>query len=160
MNYVLCRTSLPSSLPCVLHARSPTSQTVKTVLNISILPHSFTTNMLLPYRQILALAFFRLAISVRAAPTAAPTAAPQNGDTVRQVEKAAGDNKDHVGAGVNIPPTVKSYVPRAPQGVPIHIMQGNAEGATVVPIQNYKNDAARLPGLDALAGNANGYTSQ
>ncbi len=37
-------------------------------------------------------------------------------------------------------------------GLPVHVAEGNNAEGSVVPIQNYKNDVARMPVMDTLAG--------
>ena len=63
--------------------------------------------MQLPITHMLALAAFRFALTARAVP-----AGQTSPNTVDQASQIAKDNGVHAGAGANVPPQLKPYVPR------------------------------------------------
>ncbi|KAI0671083.1 hypothetical protein C8Q78DRAFT_1079024 [Trametes maxima] len=99
--------------------------------------------MQLPYSQIIVLAFFRVVLTARAAPSGTP--GPISLPTAPTGEAGKGVN---AGVALNMPSEVKSTVQElhAPRGLPINVMQNNDDSHPDVPIDNYQTDITRLVG--------------
>ncbi|KAI0747398.1 hypothetical protein C8Q74DRAFT_1222960 [Fomes fomentarius] len=98
------------------------------------------------YRLTLALAVSCLSFTAFALPAGSP---------VDQATQRAGVTHTHAGAGANIPPQVKAAAKQLGarmNGLPVNVAEGNNAERSVVPMQNYKNDIARMPVMDTLAG--------
>ncbi|RDX46515.1 hypothetical protein OH76DRAFT_831179 [Lentinus brumalis] len=105
--------------------------------------------MMVPFRYVLAIALLHLTATVCAAPASSPESSASN--TVSPLTKDAGA---HIGTGANIPSEGKQVlkdvddVHQRRRGIagPVSVGQGNADDShPPVPVQNYKNDVARLP---------------
>ncbi|KAI0718251.1 hypothetical protein C8T65DRAFT_737479 [Cerioporus squamosus] len=106
--------------------------------------------MMIGIRYVLVLALFGLAANVRAAPVDPTSSVP---NTASHVTK---DDGMHVGAAANYKEAmdkVLKKVPHQPRGLPgpVRVGEGNADkSSSAVPVQNYQNDAAKLPLLDSM----------